>query len=210
MASRCTSRAELAEVVQYTTAESRFWAYLGAIPHWLYFTPLRKHQPEWFKFVVWSSGIATVAALLGIIIALWMLSLAKQYRYDGAPTSIPYRGWKRWHMILGLFFGVTAVTFALSRLLSMGPFEFVERLVGNAPSNPQAKRGAAAAATLSILARPYVVDVSGFPPTPPNRQPRLSHRSAIPLRRRNWSSPCSRESPFISQPTETGRAASSP
>ena len=32
-----------AEVVQYTTTSSRFWAYLGAIPHWLYFTPLRKH-----------------------------------------------------------------------------------------------------------------------------------------------------------------------
>ena len=27
------------EVVQYTTTRSRFWAYLGAIPHWLYFTP---------------------------------------------------------------------------------------------------------------------------------------------------------------------------
>ena len=35
---------DTAEVVQYTTTSSRFWAYLGAIPHWLYFTPLRKHQ----------------------------------------------------------------------------------------------------------------------------------------------------------------------
>jgi hypothetical protein len=35
------------EVVQYTTTTSRFWAYLGAIPHWLYFTPLRKHQARW-------------------------------------------------------------------------------------------------------------------------------------------------------------------
>src|SRR5688572_19866164 len=40
------------EVVQYTTTASRVWAYLGAIPHWLYFTPLRKHQAEWFSFVV--------------------------------------------------------------------------------------------------------------------------------------------------------------
>ena len=50
-----------AEVVQYTTPSSRFWAYLGAIPHWMYFTPLRKHQPQWFKFVVWTSLIGTVA-----------------------------------------------------------------------------------------------------------------------------------------------------
>src|SRR5258706_1328111 len=27
------------EVVQHTTTRSRLWAYLGAIPHWLYFTP---------------------------------------------------------------------------------------------------------------------------------------------------------------------------
>jgi hypothetical protein len=28
------------DVVQDTTRASRFWAYLGAIPHWMYFTPL--------------------------------------------------------------------------------------------------------------------------------------------------------------------------
>jgi len=31
------------EVAQYTTRSSRIGAYLGAIPHWLYFTPLRKN-----------------------------------------------------------------------------------------------------------------------------------------------------------------------
>ncbi len=40
-----------AQVVQYTTSESRFWAYLGAIPHWFYFTSFRVHQPQWFQFV---------------------------------------------------------------------------------------------------------------------------------------------------------------
>ena len=49
------------EVVQYTTTQSRLWAYLGAIPHWLYFTPLRKNQPLWSRFVIWSSGAGTVA-----------------------------------------------------------------------------------------------------------------------------------------------------
>src|SRR6185369_13266712 len=52
------------EVVQYTTTTSRFWAWLGAIPHWLYFTPLRKHQPEWSRVVIWTSGVGTVASLL--------------------------------------------------------------------------------------------------------------------------------------------------
>ena len=53
------------EVVQYTTTGSRLGAYVGAIPHWFYFTPLRKHGPQWSRVVIWSSGIGTFAALLG-------------------------------------------------------------------------------------------------------------------------------------------------
>jgi hypothetical protein len=110
------------EVVQYTTSASRFWAYLGAIPHWLYFTPLRKHGLAWTRLVIWSSGIGTIGATLGIAIGIWMYSPVKRYRRAGRPTSIPYQGQKRWHMILGLFFGFAAVTWAFSGMLSMDPF----------------------------------------------------------------------------------------
>ena len=120
--------ADTGAVAQYTTTSSRFWAYLGAIPHWLYFTPLRKHQPQWFSLVVWSSLIGTVAAALGVIIAIWMYSPKKRYRHAGAPTSIPYRGWKRWHTIAGLGFGVLTATWAFSGLLSMGPFPIIDKL----------------------------------------------------------------------------------
>jgi uncharacterized iron-regulated membrane protein len=129
-------------VVQYTTTASRFWAYLGAVPHWLYFTPLRKHQPEWFSFVVWSSLIGTITALAGVVIAIWMLSPRKRYRYAGAPTRIPYRGWKRWHTIIGLVFGVVTVTWAFSGLLSMGPFPILDRLTELTVPTPPAPAAA--------------------------------------------------------------------
>jgi len=119
---------QTADVVQYTTTSSRFWAYLGAIPHWLYFTPLRKHGREWFSVVVWSSLIATIAALMGVVIAVWMYSPRQRYRHAGAPTSIPYKGWKRWHTITGLVFGLVTTTWAFSGLLSMGPFPITQRL----------------------------------------------------------------------------------
>ncbi|MGH9240089.1 MAG: PepSY domain-containing protein [Vicinamibacterales bacterium] len=134
-----------AEVVQYTTTSSRFWAYLGAIPHWMYFTPLRKHQPQWFKFVVWSSLIGTITALIGVVVAIWMLSPKKRYRHAGAPTSIPYRGWKRWHTIAGLIFGVVTVTWAFSGLLSMGPFPIIDRLTALTVPTPPAPAGEAGA-----------------------------------------------------------------
>src|SRR5579863_3208678 len=53
------------EVAQYTTRESRMGAYFGAIPHWLYFTPLRRDGRLWSKVVIWSSGIGAVTSLLG-------------------------------------------------------------------------------------------------------------------------------------------------
>jgi PepSY-associated TM region len=110
------------EVVQATTRASRFWAYLGAIPHWMYFTPLRIHQKEWTNFVVWSSGAGTVAGLLGIMVGIWMYSPRKRYRHAGQPSGIPYSGQKRWHTILGLLFGLLACTWAFSGMLSMDPF----------------------------------------------------------------------------------------
>jgi hypothetical protein len=110
------------EVVQYTTTASRIGAYLGPIPHWLYFTPLRRNQPRWSRVVIWSSGVGTVAALLGIVIGVWMFSPSRRYRYAGEATSIPYRGQKRWHTVLGLIFGVGAATWAFSGMLSMDPF----------------------------------------------------------------------------------------
>jgi len=91
--------------------------------------------------VVWASGIGTISAILGIVIGLWMYSPSKRYQYAGAATSIPYKGQKRWHTILGLFFGVIAVTWAFSGLLSMGPFDFVENLMGNRPAEKGQAKG---------------------------------------------------------------------
>ena len=136
------------EVVQYTTTRSRIGAYLGPIPHWQYFTPLRKHQPQWSAVVIWSSGIGTVAAILGLVVGLWVYSPSKRYRSAGAATSIPYRGPKRWHMVLGLIFGLWAVTWAFSGMLSMDPFPATRtgsptggRRGGGGGGIPQALRG---------------------------------------------------------------------
>jgi hypothetical protein len=89
------------EVAQHTTRGSRMLAYFGAIPHWLYFAPLRRNGPWWNKVIVWSSGIGAITSLLGLIAGVWMYSPSKRYRYQGAPSSIPYRGQKRLHLILG-------------------------------------------------------------------------------------------------------------
>jgi hypothetical protein len=110
------------EVVQYTTRASRLFAHFGAIPHWLYYTPLRKNGWLWSRIVIGASGLATTVALLGLIVGIWMYSPSKRYRMAGNATGIPYAGQKRLHMTLGLFFGIVACTWAFSGMLSMDPF----------------------------------------------------------------------------------------
>lgn len=135
------------DVEQYTTTASRIGAYLGPIPHWFYFPPLRRHGLQWSRVVIWSSGIGTISAILGVIVGLWMYSPSKKYRYSGAATSIPYRGQKRWHTVFGLIFGVATVTYAFSGLLSMDPFpSFNDRIqqrrrAGGEPNIYRALRG---------------------------------------------------------------------
>jgi hypothetical protein len=134
------------EVVQYTTTASRLGAYVGAIPHWFYFTPLRKNGPLWSRAVIWASGIGTCTTILGLVIGVWMYSPRKRYRYNGQPTSIPYRGQKRWHTLFGLVFGVGAATWAFSGMLSMDPFPMQR-------ANAGGRRGGGGGLAQSLRAR---------------------------------------------------------
>jgi hypothetical protein len=46
-------------VVHWTTATQRFWNWLGAIPHWLYFADLRSDVALWSEIVIWTSVLGT-------------------------------------------------------------------------------------------------------------------------------------------------------
>jgi hypothetical protein len=113
------------EVVQDTTRGSRLGAYFGAIPHWIYFTWLRSNSALWTQVVIWLSGAGTFVALLGLIAGVWLYSPSKRYRFPNGASSIPYSGQKRWHVVLGLIFGVATCTWVFSGLLSMGPFSWL-------------------------------------------------------------------------------------
>jgi hypothetical protein len=120
------------EVVQYTTAASRWRAYLGPIPHWLYFTPLRKHPATWNRLVIGASGATVLAAIAGLAIGCWAYSPSRRYRIGGRTRHLPFHGIKRWHVGIGLLTGLTVATWAFSGMLSMDPFP--------APTNGSALR----------------------------------------------------------------------
>lgn len=109
------------EVAQDTTRGSRMGAYFGAIPHWLYFTWLRRNGPLWAQVVIWVSGAGTVMSILGLVAGVWLYSPSKRYRFPNSASSVLFAGPKRWHVVLGLIFGLVTCTWVFSGLLSMGP-----------------------------------------------------------------------------------------
>lgn len=110
-----------AEVVVHTTRGSRALAWVAAIPHWLYFTPLRTNDRLWQRVVIWSSAIGAVSVLIGLVLAVIQFAPRRPFRFSRIGSYIPYAGWMRWHYITGLVFGVFALTWVFSGLLSMEP-----------------------------------------------------------------------------------------
>lgn len=102
-------------VVQLTNERQRFWNWLGAVPHWLYFSALRHHAALWSQVVIWTALIGCFLTITGLWIGVC------QFR-----ARSRYRGIMFWHHIPGLVFGVFALAWVFSGLLSMNPWGLLE------------------------------------------------------------------------------------
>jgi uncharacterized iron-regulated membrane protein len=108
------------QVVQVTTAKQRFWNWLGAVPHWLYFTQLRRNAPVWAQVVIWTSLAGCFLTLLGIYIGVM------QFLRSPNERGSPYRGILWWHHVPGLMFGIFLLAWVASGLVSMNPWGFLD------------------------------------------------------------------------------------
>jgi hypothetical protein len=108
------------EVVLWTTGWQRFWNWFGAIPHWLYFTELRRTGPLWAQIVIWTSIVGGFLTVLGLYLGITQIKAGRGGRFS------PYRGWFYWHHIAGLVFGVVTLTWVISGTFSMNPWGFLE------------------------------------------------------------------------------------
>lgn len=105
------------EVQQFTNREQRFWAWVGAIPHKLYFPVIRKNTDVWTTVLTIGGVLAMLAALTGLCIGVY--ATYKKYRAT-RKLGTPYKKhWYKWHHVLGLVFGITLVTFAFSGAMSL-------------------------------------------------------------------------------------------
>jgi hypothetical protein len=106
--------------VQMTTANERFWNWLGAVPHWLYFSELRRNTWLWSQVVIYASLLGCFLTAIGIYLGVRTVWLQPRARWS------PYLGFNLWHHIAGLVFGIFALTWVASGLLSMNPWGWLE------------------------------------------------------------------------------------
>jgi uncharacterized iron-regulated membrane protein len=108
------------KAIQITTSRERFWNWLGAVPHWIYFSRLRQHPELWSSVVVWTSTIGCFLTITGLCIGI------RQLRPRAHGGRLPYRGLQYWHHLLGLIFGLFLLTWVASGLVSMNPWGFLD------------------------------------------------------------------------------------
>jgi len=122
------------DVVMKTTGSSRRWAYAGAVLHWLYFTPLRRHGPLWTQVIIWTSLVGCVMCLTGLVWGVFRYSPSARYRLKREQSHTPYAGLMRWHHYAGLIVGLASFTWVFSGLLSMDP---IPSIADTAPTRQQ-------------------------------------------------------------------------
>ena len=131
--------ARTGEVCQVTNRDTRFWSWMGAIPHWLYFTALRRHRDLWRWGIIVLAGAGCLLCLSG----LWLG--VRRFRLRGWRNGrrSPFLGARRWHHYLGLAFGLPALAWTFSGMMSLHPFDWSTPAPSNAALNASLSRGGA-------------------------------------------------------------------
>jgi uncharacterized iron-regulated membrane protein len=133
------------QLVQATTSSQRFWNWLGPIPHWLYFFELRRSPRAWQNVVIASCLVGCFLTFTGLF--LGFRHLPRRFT-PGEPWLQMVRNW---HHMAGLLFGIFALTWVWSGLMSVEPWGLLaghalapERVRGPAPSARQVESAIAA------------------------------------------------------------------
>lgn len=132
------------EVRQRTTRLQRALNAAGAVPHWLYWTAIRKHWSFWDALVWWVSLAALASGTMGMAVGIYRYVQSR--RRGGAGWKV-FVSWWRWHHVLGLLAGMFLLAWIGSGWLSMDHGRLFSR--ATVPQQAQERVASAAFGTLA-------------------------------------------------------------
>lgn len=111
------------EPVMKTTTLSRVLGFAGYNMHTLFFF---RQASWWTPLLEWLAWTLLGVALLGIILGIWRFNFRPRVKKSGETYRSPYRGWYQWHHWAGIVFGIMALSWVSSGLVSLGVIPGIE------------------------------------------------------------------------------------
>lgn len=109
------------EVFQKLNTSDKIWAWLGPIPHWIYFKDLRIHTQRWRNIVIFLSILGTIMCIAGLYMGVTRVRIKDTSWKNLSPYK---KFWFKWHHYTGFVFGFIIFAWILSGLLSMNPWRW--------------------------------------------------------------------------------------
>ena len=103
------------EAVVKADTIGRILGFSGYILHTFFWW---RQQRWWGTLLDWLSWIGLAMVITGVVVGIWRVGLSARFRHKGIHSHSPYVGWMKWHHYAGLIFGLVAVTWMFSGLVS--------------------------------------------------------------------------------------------
>lgn len=104
------------EPVMKTTTLTRLLGFAGYNMHTLFFF---RQASWWTPLLEWLAWIGVGMVILGVVLGIWRFNFKKKYRKSGESWRTPYSGWHKWHHWAGVIFGIMALSWVSSGLISL-------------------------------------------------------------------------------------------
>ncbi|WP_329905205.1 PepSY-associated TM helix domain-containing protein [Porphyromonas pogonae] len=126
------------KILQESTYKERVWAWLGAIPHWVYFTFLRQHREAWIWTIIILGALGTLMTITGFYLGI-EIYYKNRKRAKASRLYSPFRKKRyQWHHFFGTVGGILIILWVFTGMMSVIHFsdnkskEFkTEKLSGN-------------------------------------------------------------------------------
>lgn len=105
------------EPVMKTTTLTRILGFTGYNLHTLFFF---RQASWWTPLLEWLAWLGLLLVTLGIILGIWRFNFRAKYRKTGESWRSPYKSWHKWHHWVGIIFGIMALSWVSSGLVSLG------------------------------------------------------------------------------------------